>query len=51
MPTVVPQRELRPLASRALPIMKLRAVESSAIAAFFPTLVPKAGCSIAAYDT
>lgn len=50
MPTVTPQWKLRRLASRALRIVKRRAPEWPAIAAFLPTLVPKAEGFIAAYD-
>lgn len=50
MPTVVRQWMLRRLAPRALRIVNRRSTESPAIAAFLPTLVPKAEAFITAYD-
>jgi len=50
MSTVTPQWKLRRLASRGARIVKRRAPESPVIAAFVPTLVPKAEAYIAAYD-
>jgi hypothetical protein len=50
MSIVTPQWKLRRLASRGARIVKRRAPQIPAIAAFEPTLVPKAESYIAAYD-
>jgi hypothetical protein len=50
MPTVTPHWKLRRLAPRAIRIVKRRATESPAIAAFEQTTVPKAEAYIEAYD-